>query len=136
MASTTTARQSTARKRAAARTAVRPPASVAADGFEPIRILADEDVPEDRTTLFYIGTTEYTVPTKLPAGLALEYLRVAKEFGQEVGAGALLSRALGEEAYSALEQSRGLTDEQLNQIITLVLDLALGRAEMGGKAQG
>jgi hypothetical protein len=125
----------TARPRPAKKTTARPPRAAAAGvDFEPIHIAADEDVPEERVPLFYIGDTEYSVPASIPAGAALEYLRVAREAGPEVGAGALLSRTLGDEAYQALERSRGLTDDQLNQIITIVLDLALGRAEKGGKA--
>lgn len=126
MASTT---RPPARKKAAAR----PPAPPAA--FEPVRIVADEDVVEERATLFYIGDVEYTVPTTVPVGIALEYLRVARNAGSEAGAGALLSRALGEEAYLALEQSRGLTSDQLLQIVEIVLDLSLGKAEREGKAR-
>lgn len=126
MASTTT--RQPARKKAATRQ------TAPAAAFEPIHIVADEDVPDERVPLFYIGDVEYTVPASVPVGMALEYLRVAREAGAEVGAGALLSRALGEEAYLALEKSRGLTDEQLNQIIGIVLDLALGRSEKEGKA--
>lgn len=131
MASTTAASRTAARKRAAARPAV---LGAAAD-FEPIRIVADKDVPEDRVPLFYIGDDEYTVPRSVPAGIALQYMRVARESGTEAGAGALLSRALGEEAYLALEKARGLTDEQLNRIIQIVLDLSLGKVEKGGKAK-
>lgn len=131
MASTTAASRTAARKRAATRPAV---LGAAAD-FEPIRIVADKDVPEDRVPLFYIGDDEYTVPRSVPAGIALQYMRVARESGTEAGAGALLSRALGEEAYLALEKARGLTDEQLNRIIQIVLDLSLGKVEKGGKAK-
>lgn len=131
MASTTTRRTTTTRKRAAP--ARRPVAGEPLE-FEPIRIVANEDVPEDRVPLFYIGDEEYTVPTLVPAGIALAYLRVARESGQEMAAGALLSRALGEDAYLALESARGLTNDQLEQIIQHVLDLALGKAQLEGKA--
>lgn len=126
MASTTPARtrQSTAaRKRAAVK-----PASSGLD-FEPIHILADDDIEEERVPLFYIGDTEYTIPKVIPSGVALQYLRVAGERGQDFAAPILLTRVLGEEAYEALENSRNLTEDQLRQIVQLVIDLALGKRE-------
>lgn len=128
-------RQTSAAATARRRTAPPPPIAGAALDFEPIRITADEDVPEERVPLFYIGDVEYTTPKHVAAGFALQYLRVARESGPEAGAGALLSRVLGDESYQALEQSRGLTNEQLDKIIGIVLDLALGRSEKGGKAR-
>lgn len=121
MASTTTRQTTAARKRAAPK-----PPAVAVD-FEPIHIPSNDDFVEERVPLFYIGDTEYSVPTVVPPGVALEYLREVKAGGQDAAAGALLSRVLGEEAYSALETSRALTEEQLNQIIDRVMDLSLGR---------
>ena len=132
MASTTTRRTTTTRKRATP--AVRRPVAGEPAAFEPIRIPANEDVPDDRVPLFFIGEEEFTVPSRVPVGIALEYLRVAREQGQELATGALLSRALGEDAYRALESARGLTEEQLNDIVQRVLDLSMGRAQIEGKA--
>lgn len=129
MASTTPPRP--ARKRATPKP-VRP--NRAADGFEPIRIPANEDVVEEREPLFYIGDTEYTVPTSIPMGAALEYLRIASQRGEIMAAPPFLTRVLGEDAYMALEQAKGLTDEQLNRIVQRLIDRALGRSEEGGKA--
>lgn len=126
MASTTRTRQTTAaRKRAAAK----PVNGSGGLGFEPIHIPADDDVEEERVPLFYIGDTEYTIPKTIPSGVALQYLRVAGERGQDFAAPILLTRVLGEDAYEALENSRHLTEEQLSQIIEHVIDLALGRKE-------
>lgn len=139
MASTTTARSRT-RQATATRTAVarRPVSTLAAaePDYEPIRIPANDEVPEDRIPIFYIGTTEYTVPASIPAGVALEYLRVSAAVGPDAASGVILTRVLGEEAYSALEQARGLTGEQLMQIVQLVVDKALGslESEKEGKA--
>ena len=125
MASTTRTRQSTAaaRKRAAAK-----PTASALD-FEPIHIPADDETEEERVPLFYIGDTEYTIPAVIPSGVALQYLRVAGERGQDFAAPILLTRVLGEEAYEALENSRNLTEDQLSKIVQLVIDLALGKRE-------
>lgn len=135
MASTTRTRQSTAaRKKAAApRTAA---LSDPLAGFEPIRIAADDEVEEERVPLFYIGDAEYTIPREIPPGVALQYLRHARESGHELATPPLLVRVLGEDAYMALEQSKAMTEEQLERIVKLIIDLALGQAEkQEGKAQ-
>jgi len=126
MASTTSARtrQTTAaRKRATAK-----PISGTVD-FEPIHIPANEDVVEERVPLFYIGDDEYTIPKHIPKGVALQYLRHAADVGHELATAPLLIRVLGEDAYTALEQSKGLTDEQLEQIVDIIVGQALGRQE-------
>ncbi|TXJ78633.1 hypothetical protein E2C11_16635 [Streptomyces lavendulae] len=129
MASTTTRQAAAARKRAAAK-----PAD--AHSFEPIRIAADDEIPDERVPLFYIGDTEYTIPKDIPPGVALQYLRTAGERGEQFAAPILLRRVLGEEAYEALETSRALTDDQLRQIIDIVVNLSLGRGEKPeGKAK-
>lgn len=129
MASTT--RQTTAaRKRAAAK-----PTAIDGDlDFEPIRIAADDEVVEERVPLFYIGDTEYTIPKEIPPGVALQFLREAREHGRDLATAPLLTRVLGEEAYEALEQSRALTEDQMEWIIDKVLDLALSRKKQEGKA--
>jgi len=138
MASTTPARtrtrQATANRRTTA--VARRPASTLASaepGFEPIRIPANEDIPDDRIPIFYIGDQEYSVPAVIPAGVALEYLRVAAAAGPDAASGVILTRVLGEEAYMALEQARGLTGEQLQQIVQLVVDRAMGAMESEGE---
>lgn len=135
MASTTrSTRQSTAARK---RTVPKP--SVSGDplaGFEPIHIPADEDFEEERVPLFYIGDDEYTIPKEIPPGVALQYLRQARESGHELATPPLLIRVLGEDAYMALEQSKAVKDEQLERIVKLIVDLALGQAEKKeGKAQ-
>lgn len=125
MASTT--RQSTAaRKRAAAKPVN---GTGGLEGFEPIRIAANEDVVEERVPLFYIGDDEYTIPTNIPRGVALQYLRQAGEVGHELATAPLLIRVLGEDAYLALEESKGLTGEQLNSIVDIIVKEALGEQE-------
>jgi hypothetical protein len=128
MASTTArTRQSTAaaRHRNAAKTA----AGTSGLDFEPIRIASDDEVVEDRVPLFYIGDTEYTIPTRIPKGVALQYLRQAGERGHELATAPLLIRVLGEDAYEALEKSKALTDEQLEAIVDIIVGQALGRQE-------
>lgn len=129
MAPTTTRQTAAARKRTTSK-----PASDGLD-FEPIRIASDEDVPEERVPLFYIGDTEYTIPAHIPRGVALKYLRQASDVGHELATAPLLISVLGEDAYMALEESRAMTQDQLDRIVTIIIELALGKQETkGGKA--
>ncbi|WP_020135045.1 hypothetical protein [Streptomyces sp. 351MFTsu5.1] len=130
MASTT--RQTTAaRKRAAAK----PTSTEDALDFEPLRIAANDDVVEERVPLFYVGDDPYTIPKSIPPGVALQYLREAREHGRDLATAPLLTAVLGEDAYMALEQSKALTEDQMEWIINKVLDLALGRKTKEGKAK-
>lgn len=135
MASTTPARTrqaAAARKRTAAK-----PANGTDDGldFEPLRIAANDDTEEERVPLFYIGDDPYTIPKTISPGVALQFLREAREHGRELATAPLLIRVLGEDAYLALEQSKALDEDQMEWIINKVLDLALGRKKQGGKAK-
>jgi hypothetical protein len=103
--------------------------------FEPLRIPANDDVEEERVPLFYIGDDEYTIPKLIPPGVALQFMREAREHGRELAAAPLLIRVLGEDAYQALEESKSLTEDQMEWIVNKVLDLALGRKKQGGKAK-
>lgn len=130
MASTT--RQSAAaRKKAAAK-----PVN-GSDGldFEPLRIPSNDDVVEERVPLFYIGDDEYTIPKLIPPGVALQFLREAREHGRDLATAPLLIRVLGEDAYTALEESKALDEDQMEWIVEKVLDLALGRKKKEGKAK-
>jgi hypothetical protein len=133
MASTTPARtrQSAAAKRAAAK----PVNGTDELDFEPLRIASDEEIEEERVELFYIGDTPYTIPKTIPPGVALQFLREAREHGRDLATAPLLTRVLGEDAYEALEQSRALTEDQMEWIVNKVLDLALGRKKREGKAK-
>ncbi|MFG3170567.1 hypothetical protein [Streptomyces sp. NPDC048200] len=141
MASTSPARTrqaAAARKRAAAKPT---PTTDPLAEFEPIRIAGDDEVEEDRVPLFYIGDTEYTIPREIPPGAALQYLRQARESGHELATPPLLIRVLGEDAYMALEQSKAVTEDQLERIVQLIVSLALGQKEKekeaeAGKARG
>lgn len=136
MASTTarSTRQTTAarNKRAAAK-----PVNGTGDDldFEPIRIPANDDVEEERVPLFYIGDDEYTIPKHIPRGVALQYLRHASEVGHELATAPLLIRVLGEDAYTALEQSKALEEDQLENIVNIIIRLALGKQDDKGKAR-
>ncbi|MEV6504789.1 hypothetical protein AB0M61_01540 [Streptomyces sp. NPDC051642] len=131
MASTNTRQTAAARKR----TAAKPKPVVDELDFEPIRIGANTDAVEERVPLFYIGDDEYTIPKSIPPGVALQFMREAREHGRELAAAPLLIRVLGEDAYLALEESQEVSEDQMEWIIDKVLNLALGRKQKEGKAK-
>ncbi|MFE9125009.1 hypothetical protein ACFYOF_06235 [Streptomyces sp. NPDC007148] len=135
MASTTrsTTRQGTtarARKRAAAK-----PVPLVDEEYELVELTSTVE-DEDRVALFSIDGEVYTVPRRVPQGIALEFLRIGREHGEQVAAVRLLERLLGPEAYSALEQCPTLDDQQMQKILDMAQKIAFGKAEVkGGKAR-
>ncbi|MBD9700643.1 hypothetical protein IHE56_00760 [Streptomyces sp. ID01-12c] len=127
----TTRQTAAARKRAAAK----PTSTEEALDFEPIRIASNDAIEVERVPLFYIGDDEYTIPKSISPGVALQFLREAREHGRDIATAPLLTRVLGEDAYKALEQSEALEEEQMEWIVDKVLDLALSRKPKEGKAQ-
>lgn len=128
MASTTrSTRQGAAartRKRAAAK-----PTPVTEEEFELVE-LSSEVPEEERVPLFSIDGKVYTVPKFVPQGLSLEFVRLNRQYGEEVAAVRLLERMLGPEAYQALEQCPTLNNDQMQKIIDMSQKLAFGQAEV------
>jgi hypothetical protein len=118
-----------ARKRAAAKSA-----PVIDEEFELVELTST--VPdEERVPLFSIDGRVYDIPRMVPQGIALEYLRLARQFGDNAAAGRLLERLLGEEAYTALEECPSLDDEKMQKIMDMAQKITFGAAEVkGGKA--
>ncbi|MEV6014741.1 hypothetical protein [Streptomyces sp. NPDC051997] len=132
MASTSPARTrqaAAARKRAAAK-----PNPITDEEFEVVAL--SSTVPdEERVPLFSIDGRVYTVPKFVPQGLSLEFVRLNRQFGENVAAVRLLERMLGAEAYEALEQCPTLDAEQMQKILDMSQKLAFGKAEVTeGKA--
>jgi hypothetical protein len=70
-----------------------------------------------RHALLHRRQAEYTIPKVIPKGVALQYLRQARESGHDLATPPLLIRVLGEDAYMALEQSKASTKTQLEKIV-------------------
>lgn len=97
--------------------------------FEPIELpsaKAAEDTETEMVDLFYLDGDTYQIPKHPPAGVALEYLKVAREEGPDAGAHWLLSEALGEEGYDALANHPTLDPDTLVQLLDAVRDHYLG----------
>lgn len=94
---------------------------------EPLHLYSD-DAPDEVEVqpLFYLDDEEYCIPVEFPTNVALQYLRQARVNGENVALGWLLEEILGEDAYAALMNYRGLRPEHLDHINTVVGQLALG----------
>jgi len=122
------------RKRAPKKAAPKPsPATQWDDGLEPVRIGQRPETVEMRT-LFLIDDVEYKVPAKLDPRLGLRYLREARD--PSVGAVEALARVtvdfLGEDNLRALEESPGLTQQDVTDVLTIAQRIVLGQAKAAG----
>lgn len=69
---------------------------------------------------------EYTMPGKPHVGMALAYLKKARNDGSSLAASWILEEALGSDGYDALAAEPDLDPEILSAIITTVTKRALG----------
>ncbi|MEU1088968.1 hypothetical protein ABZ401_19395 [Streptomyces sp. NPDC005892] len=107
-----------------------------AEDFEPVR-LTSKPADVDRIVLFYVDDTEYSIPQHVGRNHGLRYLRTMRRQGEALAAQELLEVLIGEDGYQALMDCDDLTDEQLDQIMNRLRDMALGEVEdEEGKAKG
>lgn len=98
-------------------------------GFTPVRLDTANGADKGRVVVFSLDGTDYTAPLHPPAGVALEYLRVVAERGEDAGLLWMLTRLLGEKGVTALAQHDALTHTQLQQVIAVCRRLLFGGLE-------
>jgi hypothetical protein len=133
----TTARTAPAKRRTTASPRKKTPAPAVAPSDSEYALVELSSTPtkDERVGLFSIDGEVYTIPKVVPQGIALEFLRISREFGENIAAQRLLERLLGPEAYEALEQCPSLDDTAMQRIIDMAQKIAFGKAEVGeGKA--
>lgn len=109
------------------------------DNYQPPRIYTKQDDDQVETAeveqipVFYIDDREYTVPADLPPAVGLRYLRNVRYLGPDAAMYDLLVEALteGEAAYNALADCDEIDREQMGQIMTMVMGVALGSVDPG-----
>lgn len=82
-----------------------------------------EQVPPKH--LFTLNGVDYYVPGVFGANFSLKILKMVRTEGLEVATGYALEEALGEEAYNALMDYDGLTQEMLQQVTSIVMKMVL-----------
>ncbi|MFI6140313.1 hypothetical protein ACIBCC_19260 [Streptomyces griseus] len=104
------------------------PTPAVADDFEPVR-LTSKPADVDRIVLFYVDDEAYSIPKHVGRNHGLRYLRTMRRQGEALAAQELLEVLIGEDGYTALMDCEDLTDEQLDQIMNRLRDMALGEVE-------
>lgn len=128
-----------ARTAAKKRTSTKPKtdAPEVAEDFAPVRLTSKSATPATRIVLFYVDDEEYSIPKRVGRNHGLRYLRTSRKQGEALAAQELLEVLIGEDGYEALMNCDDLKDEQLDQIMTRLRDMALGEVEdEEGKAKG
>jgi hypothetical protein len=88
------------------------------------------DLPEiEQVPLFSIDGQVFSIPAEVDASMALRVLDAARRSGMEAAMSGALEELLGEESYQALLNCKGLTKENLEQIMALVQEISLGGLE-------
>ena len=97
--------------------------------FVSLRTLTDAERENARADLFAIDGKMYQIDTKPKVNTALRYLHIARTQGSEPAIDYMLGRLLGDDAYEALMSFDDLTEENLEQVITIASKIMTGAVE-------
>ena len=97
--------------------------------FVSLRTLTDTERETARADLFAIDGKMFSIDTKPKVNTALRYLHIARTQGSEPAIDYMLGRLLGDDAYEALMSFDDLTEENLEQVITIASKIMTGAVE-------
>ena len=104
--------------------------------FEPVKIDTSTVIDEERVPLFYIDDTEYTVPKKVRPNVVIKYLNDVIDRGPEFALASAMDEVLGTDAMQALGDCESVTDEQMDQIMSLIEKMMLSASKnISGKSR-
>lgn len=127
--------------RTRAKTTARRPAAA-----RPVRQLDEVQVVDLRTDaaaerepdlveIFRIDGRPYAMDRNQDAGVVLRYLKLVRSKGENVALSYLFEEVMGQEAYEALTEFKGITPAQLGQVMLAVQTVLLGSGNMVPKAR-
>ena len=90
----------------------------------------DEPVEEERVTIAYLDEQPITMPAHMPPNVALKVMRTSRRRGDEVAMAEMLEEVIGPDSYERLANFRGLTDDNLVDLMTVVTKVAMGALEV------
>lgn len=138
---TTVSRTTTTRRAPAKKTTARRPASKPVGDIEMPEIdvldLRSEDADElepDLVEIFRLDGTPYFIDRNIGAGVALRVLKSIKTEGENAAVATMLTEMLGDEAFDALANFKGITPKHLQQVLVACQKAILGDAASGPKA--
>lgn len=82
-----------------------------------------------RVAIFELDGVTYDMPAAPRADVALEYLDLMNDSGEDAAAYYLITECLGVAAFRALKAVKGLSDEDFDGIMTRVRAVALPKAK-------
>ncbi|HET9384507.1 MAG TPA: hypothetical protein VFO67_05120 [Gemmatimonadales bacterium] len=83
----------------------------------------------EREPLFSIDGKVYSMPKKIPAGVALRALEEVAARGEIAGAAVLFKEVVGPDAYEALRDCKGIDEDGFAAILRIVQDKAMGQLD-------
>jgi hypothetical protein len=84
--------------------------------------------PEETVHLFTLHGVDYYIPAEPKANISLQFMRRYREDPIEAQ-GWILEAMLGEEAYTALAEWEGFTNDHLRQIVGALTKILMGGVE-------
>lgn len=124
---------STPRRTAASTTTLQPPGTlngVVVDGPDVIRLTTKKTRgPEERSVLFSIDGTDYTIPSRPRANLSLKVLDLAQRKGETEATAFMMKAMLGEDGYRALMDYDDLEPEDLQRVLVAATKVVFGTME-------
>jgi len=101
--------------------------------MKPVLLSKANDEDTEMVEIFEIDGRGYSIPSRAKVNEVLRYLRTLRKENEDVANAELLERMLGEDAYEALMEFEGLTQENLKEIMAIVQHVVMGPAETAGK---
>lgn len=95
--------------------------------------LPEEEEP-DLVEIFRLNGRSYCIDRNIGAGAALRMLKTINTSGENAAVGAMLMELLGEEAFDALANHRGIKPRHLAQVLLSCQKAVLGDDKTGPKA--
>lgn len=110
--------------------APRVPSDPPAQSFTPVRVSTKRTSPPDTVILFYLDDVPYSIPREVPATFTVAMLNDAATYGENTMISRMMTRMLGgEQAMQDLEKAEGLTNEQLEEILSILRKMSLAAAK-------
>jgi hypothetical protein len=129
-----TASSARTRKTAASNRAKSQPGRALA-GVQPVELFtvdAAEREP-DLVHIFSIDGVPYHMDRNQDASVALQYLKLVRSRGENVALSFMIEEVMGEKAYEALMNYKGITPAQLGQVMLAVQTVLLGSGDLAPK---
>jgi hypothetical protein len=101
---------------------------------EVLRLTSEPTEPEVREALFYIDDVEYTIPVDPSPGIAAEAMAILADgqgslVAQAMAEHYIMNELLGKEGWAALRHCPSLKKGDLQRVMTICRDKAMGALE-------